>query len=193
MNAEIFYHGSGLLFPNFDLSHALEGDGKVKFGYGVYVTSAYSSAAHYSGANDAWDNHFVYIVEVPAKTDDNFIAFKHPVNAAIISRAESALQLAIPEKAKADGKEFRKFLAKRFLPKEVSDKRLATLEGERQASRFLLSIGVEFIEWPYNWKNPSLGQNRAVLDDKKVKIIQVDSIELDEKKRLISDSVKKVN
>lgn len=33
--SEIFYHGSGVLFDDFDLSHALEGDGKVKFGYGV--------------------------------------------------------------------------------------------------------------------------------------------------------------
>lgn len=31
----IFYHGSSVLFTRFDLSHVLEGDGKVKFGYGV--------------------------------------------------------------------------------------------------------------------------------------------------------------
>ena len=28
---EIFYHGSPRLFAEFDLSHVLEGDGKVKF------------------------------------------------------------------------------------------------------------------------------------------------------------------
>ena len=27
----IFYHGSSVLFSKFDLAHALEGDGKVKF------------------------------------------------------------------------------------------------------------------------------------------------------------------
>ena len=37
-NKEIFYHGSGVLFDSFDLEHALEGDGNVKFGYGIYVT-----------------------------------------------------------------------------------------------------------------------------------------------------------
>lgn len=31
----IFYHGTPKLFDRFDLFHALEGDGKVKFGYGV--------------------------------------------------------------------------------------------------------------------------------------------------------------
>ena len=33
----IYYHGSSVLFKSFVLSHALEGDGKVKFGYGVYA------------------------------------------------------------------------------------------------------------------------------------------------------------
>lgn len=47
----IFYHGSSVLFPRFDLSHVLEGDGKVKFGYGVYLTSSFKSAAHYSESN----------------------------------------------------------------------------------------------------------------------------------------------
>ena len=44
----IYYHGSSVLFKSFDLSHALEGDGKVKFGYGVYLTSRYERAAHYA-------------------------------------------------------------------------------------------------------------------------------------------------
>jgi hypothetical protein len=63
------------------------------------------------------------------------------------------------------------------------------LEGERAAAAFLLSIGVEMIEWPYNWKNPSLGTNRAILDDTKVKILKVDSVMLDDKKKLIVGSI----
>ena len=192
MENEIFYHGSGLLFNNFDLTHALEGDGKVKFGYGVYVTSAYSSSAHYSGSNDSWNSHYVYTVEIPAKTDINYIAFKQPVNPIIISKIQEKLQITLPDKAKEDGKELRKFLAKRFIPKVITDKKMAGLEGERLASRFLLSIGVEFIEWPYNWKNPALGKNRAVLDDQKVKIVRVDSVKLDEKKKLIVDSISQI-
>lgn len=35
---ETFYHGTSALFKKFDLARALEGAGKVKFGYGVYVT-----------------------------------------------------------------------------------------------------------------------------------------------------------
>ncbi len=36
---QAFYHGTSAgLFGRFSLDHALEGDGKVKFGWGVYVT-----------------------------------------------------------------------------------------------------------------------------------------------------------
>ncbi len=192
MEKEIYYHGSGILFPKFDLAHALEGDGKVKFGYGVYVTSSYPSAAHYSGANDGWTEHYVYSVEIPAKKEDNFIAFKQPVNPAVIARAEEKLQMALPEKAKADGKEFRKFLAGRFLSKDIKDKKLAALESEKAASCFLFSIGIDFIEWPDCWKRPALGSNRAVLDDAQVKIVSVDTVELDDKKKLIRGSEKQV-
>ena len=51
------YHGSSALFDRFDPSHLLEGDGKFKFGVGAYLTSRYTTAAHYSGATsipDTW-------------------------------------------------------------------------------------------------------------------------------------------
>ena len=44
------YHGTSAgVFDSFSLGHALEGDGKVKFGWGVYVTEKYGTAAHYAG------------------------------------------------------------------------------------------------------------------------------------------------
>lgn len=173
-----YYHGSAKLFDHFDLAHALEGDGKVKFGYGVYVTSSYRSAAHYAGANPTAQQHYVYTVEIPEKTEDNYIAFKQPVQPAIVKRAEAKLGVLIPEKKTVDGKEFRKHLAKQLTGK-------VDLEGEKAAAEFLLGIGVELIEWPYNWKNPELGTNRAVLDDSKVRILKVEEVDLDEKKQLV--------
>lgn len=59
---QTFYHGTHKLFDKFDLSHALEGDGKVKFGFGVYITSKYASAVHYSASNKAAKG-----VEMPAR------------------------------------------------------------------------------------------------------------------------------
>ena len=190
--SETFFHGSGVLFDSFDLSHALEGDGKVKFGYGVYVTSQYGSAAHYSASNDKGGEHYVYTLQVPEKRVDNYIAFKQPVHPAIVSRATEKLGCAIPEKCTADGKEFRKFLADRFAKElaKVSGKKAAELKlaGEKSASEFLLSIGVDFIEWPYSWINPDKGSNRAILDDKAVIITRVDKVSLDDKKQLVQGS-----
>lgn len=69
----IYYHGSSVLFKFFDLSHALEGDGKVKFGYGVYLTSRYERAAHYAFNKKRPENkdYYVYTVEGPDKTEDS--------------------------------------------------------------------------------------------------------------------------
>lgn len=179
---ETFYHGSTVLFPSFDLDHALEGAGKVKFGYGVYVTSHYSSAAHYADSKENPDApHYVYTVEVPAITDENYIAFKEEVKPVVISRAEAKLGCEIPAKAKADGKEFRKFLAKKLTGN-------TDLEGEKVASKFLESIGVEMIVWPYSWTNPAKGTNRAILDERKVKITKIEQVELNDKKQLVEGS-----
>lgn len=171
----IYYHGSPRLFSQFNLTHALEGDGKNKFGYGIYVTSSYKSAVHYAGVNPSATNYYVYTIDVPEKTEDNHIAFKQPVSKRIISLAEYKLQQTIPTSAINDGKFFRKFLT-------------ATLGSESVASSFLLSIGVELICWPYSWRNPMLGNNMAVLDDKKIRILKVEEVQLDNKKQLIAGS-----
>lgn len=181
-----FYHGSSALFPKFDLSHVFEGDGKVKFGYGVYLTSSFKSAAHYSGANKNATTHFVYTVEVPELTDDNHIDFKKPVHPDIVKRVEQKLETSIPGKFTLDGKDFRKYLAKEL--GGGSD-----VQSEKLASEFLNSIGVEFICWPYSWKNPDLGLNIAVLNDSNVKIVKVHQVEFDKKQQLIPGSEREVS
>ena len=196
---QTFYHGSSALFDRFDLTHILEGDGKVKFGYGVYLTSSFRSAAHYSGANKSATAHYVYTVEVPDLTDDNRIDFKKPVHPDIIRRAENKMSCAIPQKVTLDGKDFRKYLAKNFekqicidLAEGQSLEKALHLAGEQSASEFLNSIGVEFITWPYNWKNPDLGLNIAVLNDSKIKIVKIQQVVLDAKQQLVPDSEKDI-
>lgn len=184
--AETFYHGSPALFKELDLSHTLEGDGKVKFGYGVYVTSQYRSAAHYAGANPAAKKFYVYTVEIPDIREDNYIAFKKAVKPAVVNRAEQKIGEAIPVDMTRDGKDFRKYIAKRLTGK-------IDLEGEKAASSFLLDLGVEFIIWPYCWKNPQLGTNRVVLNNRHIKIVRVDEVELDAKKQLIEGSQKQID
>ena len=196
----IFYHGSSVLFDSFDLAHALEGDGKVKFGYGVYVTEQYSSAAHYAFNKKRPENkdYYVYTLDIPDRTEDNCLPLMKglPVPASIVSRTEVKLGEPIPPEAKAEGIPFRKYLANwlvgnRKPVRQMTDK--ASVEGEKAAAAFLLSIGVELIEWPYSWTKPDAEKNRAVLDDAKVRVLRIDKVDLDPKgHHLVEGSVRLV-
>jgi len=170
---EVFYHGSNTLFEHFDLANALKGNGKIKFGYGVYVTSHYSSAAKYASRNKEETDFYVYTVEVPELKEGNYIAFKQCVHPEIIRRAEEKLGVRIPQKDQQDGKFFRKFLAKRLTGK-------TDFLGEKAAAEFLDSIGVVCIVWPYNWNKPEAGTNRAIFDESKIQILKIEQINKDE-------------
>jgi len=184
----IYYHGSSMLFDTFDLSHALEGDGKVKFGYGVYVAGTYASAAHYAFNKKRPENrdYYVYTVEIPDLTADNCLPLlkQVPVPASIVARTEEKLGEKLPAEATVEGIPFRKYLANRLTGVEKSLKQMtdkASVEGEKAASAFLLSIGVDLIEWPHSWTSPEGEKNMAVLDDAKVRIVRIEQVELDPK------------
>lgn len=191
----IVYHGSSVLFDSFDLEHALEGDGKAKFGYGVYVTSSYKSAAHYAFNKRRPENtnYYVYTLVIPDRTDDNSLSLLKGVHVKddILDRCQRKMCEFFIYEATVEGTPFRKYLANRLLglhdtPKKMTSK--TTVEGEKLASQFLLSIGVELIEWPFTWAKPEGDKNYAVLDDRKVTIKCIDKVELDDKKQLIPGS-----
>jgi len=194
--SEIFYHGTSVLFDSFSLAHALSGDGKVKFGYGVYVTQMYKTAAHYAGAgNNAGKTHYVYTLEVPEMRSDNHIWSNKPVCAEIVCRTVEQLKMTVPAEVCERGKLFRKYIGNVLLRRSGTTKQLSSktdLEGEKAASAFFSGIGVDFYVWPYNQRNPDGEQNRAILDESKVKIIMVDEVSLDDKQQLIPDSIKQI-
>ncbi len=184
-----FYHGSSAEpFDRFSLDHALEGDGKVKFGWGVYVTEKYSTAAHYAFNKHRPENKdfYVYTVVIPDRTPDNCLSLLKgvPVAESIVKRVEARLGEAVPEEAKVEGIPFRKYLANKVTGEDKPVKKMidkATVEGEKAASEFLSSLGVELIEWPYNWQKPEAEKNMAVLDDRNVRIVRIEKVELDPK------------
>ena len=184
-----FYHGSSAdPFERFSLDHALEGDGKVKFGWGVYVTEKYSTAAHYAFNKHRPENKdfYVYTVEIPDRTPDNCLSLLKgvPVTESIVNRVEARLGEAIPSEAKVEGIPFRKYLANKLTGEDKPVKKMidkATVEGEKAASEFLSSVGVDLIEWPYNWQKPEAEKNMAVLDDRNVRIVRIEKVELDPK------------
>lgn len=184
-----FYHGSSAEpFDRFSLDHALEGDGKVKFGWGVYVTEKYSTAAHYAFNKHRPENKdfYVYTVVIPDRTPDNCLSLLKgvPVAESIVKRVEARLGEAVPEEAKVEGIPFRKYLANKLTGEDKPVKKMidkATVEGEKAASVFLSSLGVDLIEWPYNWQKPEAEKNMAVLNDRNVRIVRIEKVELDPK------------
>lgn len=184
-----FYHGSSAEpFDRFSLDHALEGDGKVKFGWGVYVTEKYSTAAHYAFNKHRPENKdfYVYTVEIPDRTPDNCLSLLKgvPVAESIVNRVEAKLGETIPAEAKVEGIPFRKYLANKLTGEDKPVKKMidkATVEGEKAASELLSSLGVDLIEWPYNWQKPEAEKNMAVLDDRNVRIVRIEKVELDPK------------
>ena len=196
---EIFYHGSSKLFHKFDLDYALQGTGKVKFGFGLYVTSSFTSAAHYSkGA--AEERHYVYTVEVCKKNKLNYISYLEEVGAQIVHQAEVALGERIPQLYTINGKVFRKYLGIRLVRSETVWKKLAEatrldenklrvgLDEEKAVAEFLCKIGVKFIEWPFTWIAGETRMNRAYLKASFLKIIRIEEVKLDAKNQYIEGS-----
>ena len=195
---ETFYHGTTKLFKEFDLSHALEGDGKAKFGFGTYVTEVYTTAAHYAHNKKRPEctDYYVYTVEIPDLTGDNHLSYTKPVHPSIINRTEKALGEQIPDEVKAESKCFRKYVGNKLLGKKGTVNQLkdkADIEAEKAASKFFSEIGLEYFVWPQgSWTNPNSPTNRAVLNIDKIRIVRIDKVELDKKFELVEGSEKEI-
>lgn len=180
------YHGSPFIFKSFSLNALAEGSG-VKFGAGVYLTESFDTAVRYSAPrNMTSERHYVYTVEVPDKTELNYLPYPAPVQTEIVERIEAYLNEEIPEFVKARGKLLRKYLAHRLVgvPKEnlLTEKQIdkkTTLEGEKKASQVLLEVGVAYIEWPNGaWsKYPNCIMNIAVLDPDVINVVKIEEID----------------
>ena len=197
--SETFYHGSCYLFDKFSLEFLGSGDGKSKFGHGIYITSSYKTAALYA-AKAAKANGkeccYVYTVEVPMLTDDNHIFSCKPVNAEIAKRVEETIGEVIPDEAKSAGKLFRKYLGNLLTGQRTTIKKMmskADIVAENAVSEFLNKIGVVYLAWPQSQTKPNGDTNRAVLNENNIRIVKIEQVEVDEKNRLIEGSEKHIN
>lgn len=177
------FHGSPFLFDHFDLSGAGEGTG-IKFGFGVYLTESEASAVHYSQPRnlDLMPEHYLYTVEIPDLTDDNHLTSALPVSSNII-KVEAKLGIAAPEKVKAQGKEFRKWVGMTLTGVKKND-----FASEKAAAEFLNSLGVLYNVWPTAQTKPDGPKNIAVFDAANVKIVKREriGIELKSKKWVLT-------
>ena len=193
-NTEIFYHGSCYLFDKFSLEFLGSGEGKSKFGHGIYITSSYKTAVLYAAKAakaNCNDSRYVYTVEVPQLTADNHIFSCKPVNADVAERAEKAIGEAIPDEVKSAGKLFRKYLGNLLTGQCATVKKMmskADAEAENAVSEFLNKIGVVYLAWPQSQTKPDGDTNRAVLNENDIRIVKVEQVDVDEKNKLIEGS-----
>ena len=196
MGTEIHYHGSCHLFDKFSLAFLGAGEGKSKFGQGLYITTSYKTAALYASkaakANGK-DSCYVYTVEVPALTEDNHIFSCKPVNASVVARVEKAIGETIPDEVKCAGKHFRKYLGNLLTGQRTTVKKMlgkADAAAENAVSQFLNSVGVVYLAWPQSQANPDGETNRAVLNENDIRIVKIEQVECNEKNKLIEGSEK---
>ena len=196
---DTFFHGSCYLFDKFSLEFLGSGEGKSKFGHGIYITSSYKTAALYAAkaakANGK-ESCYVYTVEVPLLTEDNHIFSCKPVNTDVVQRTENAIGEVIPDEVKSAGKLFRKYLGNLLTGQCSTIKKMmskADAEAENAVSEFLNKIGVVYLAWPQSQTKPDGDTNRAVLNENDIRIVKVEQVEVDEKNRLIEGSEKHIN
>lgn len=195
---EIFYHGTYRLFKEFSLSHLGEGEGKSKFGQGIYLTSSYVTAALYASKaakTNGVDTCYVYTVEVPEITEDNHVFSCKPVNSCVVERAEAAINESIPEEAKSAGKFFRKYLGNLLTGRRGTVKKMignADDAAENTVVKFLDSIGVVYLVYPHAQTKPDGDTNRAALNEKHIRIVKIEQVDVDEKNKLIPGSQKEI-
>lgn len=157
---------------------------------GAYLTSRYTTAAHYSGATSSPD-HYVYTVQIPDLTPDNHLRSLSPVHPDILRRVSERLGVEIPAEAATSGKFFRKWLGNLLSGNTGTVKKMtgsASLEAEKAASTFLPTVGVVLLAWPTAQTKPEAGDNYALMDYGAFRILQVDRVLLDDKAKFIEGS-----
>ena len=191
---EIFYHGTCRLFDSFDPNRLGSGEGKSKFGHGIYITSSYETAALYASKVakcHGSDCKYVYTLEVPDLTDNNHVFSCKPVNPIVAERLQTALGETIPEEAKSLGKFFRKYIGNVLIGNRKTIKQMtgsASSEAEDAVTKFLNENGVIFLAWPQAQTKPDGDTNRAVLNAECIKILKIEQVQTNDKNKLIKGS-----
>lgn len=191
---EVFYHGTCRLFDSFDPDRLGSGEGKSKYGHGIYITSSYATAALYASKaakNNGVDTIYVYTIEVPDLTEDNHVFSCKPVNPKVAAAIEAALGQDIPEEAKTAGKFFRKYVGNALVGNVAAVKKMigtASSEAENAVAKFFNENGITYLAWPQAQTKPDGDTNRAVLNAECIRILKIEQVQTDAKNKLIKGS-----
>lgn len=185
VSTEIFYHGSCYLFDKFSSAFIGLGEGKSKFGYGIYITSSYKTAALYAAKAakvNGTGSCYVYTIEVPLLTEYNHIFSCKPINADVVLRVEKEIGEVIPDEVKTAGKLFRKYLGNLLTGQRATIKKMMSKAdgvAESAVAQFLNKIGIVYLAWPQSQAKPDGETNRAVLNATDISIVKIEQVEID--------------
>ena len=198
VSTEIFYHGSCYLFDKFSSAFIGLGEGKSKFGYGIYITSSYKTAALYAAKAakvNGKESCYVYTIEVPLLTEYNHIFSCKPINADVVLRVEKEIGEVIPEEVKTAGKLFRKYLGNLLTGQRATIKKMMSKAdgvAESAVAQFLNKIGIVYLAWPLSQTKPDGDTNRAVLNATDISIVKIEQVEIDAKNKLIEGTEREI-
>lgn len=189
------YHGTSKLFEEFRPQDTIgTGEGKSKFGWGTYLTSAYDTAVLYSGKGPGLTapDHYIYTVEVldPTKNPEKYFVLHKPVPNNIITLVEKELG-AIPKKEEVItwGLDFRKTLEMMlFMQVHHGHKpKGKDQDGESQklCAEWLYKNGILGLVWPHGgW--PRKGTDKpiekfhfAMFNGKDITIKKIERVEVE--------------
>ena len=198
VSTEIFYHGSCYLFDKFSSAFIGLGEGKSKFGYGIYITSSYKTAALYAAKAakvNGKESCYVYTIEVPLLTEYNHIFSCKPINADVVLRVEKEIGEVIPDEVKTAGKLFRKYLGNLLTGQRATIKKMMSKAdgvAESAVAQFLNKIGIVYLAWPLSQTKPGGDTNRAVLNATDISIVKIEQVEIDAKNKLIEGTEREI-
>ena len=106
------FHGTTKLFKEFRPQDTIgTGKGKSKFGWGTYLTSAFTTAVLYSGKGPGREaaGHYVYSVEIPnpGTNESKYFVLHKPVPSHVSSLLEKEIGQIKDRSALEWGNDFR--------------------------------------------------------------------------------------
>lgn len=165
----IFYHGSAYTFDKFDMSKVGSGDGKNKYGFGLYFSDNEDTARYYFrelGIGKQKKTAKIYSVRL--KNVDDYVGWEDEISddllQKVIKKLNSKMLYEDAEEIERENNEYGLW-SFRSLYEHLS----VILDGQKQATDFLNSLGVSgtFVKDDFH-----KGNIYVAYSDEDVKIIE---------------------
>lgn len=189
----IIFHGTTKLFKEFRPQDTIgTGEGKSKFGWGAYLTSAFATAVLYSGKGPGRNaaDHYVYSVEIPnpETNEGKYFVLHKPVPKGIFSLVEKEIGPIGNPSALEWGNDFRTELEVMLFTKEYGRKPKGKNEtgiAQKLCADWFYAHDIIGLAWPQGkWpqrgtKMPVEKLNIAMFNGSDIHITKIERVEVE--------------